>query len=355
MSYIQTLKNKLLNLLAEKAPISLLRSLGTIVTASKRVLRRRLLERKAAQLLSTVAETDKLVYSTVLGNAVKSLNEQYDLPSNTTDEMALTLLEANKRILDKLKPLFAVFGIQPITGPVGEVFVLRMNAGGNTEDQPMTVKSATMEVFRELVSAKYRKLTASWSVEAMQDMQMFHGVDVVNALIEALSSEVALEIANDLIDSVKAFSVAQKGDNVINTIRRQRIQIAKDTVRGMGNVAIASPDTIIQFFTDNGISIDNNTTFNEVLQYVGEFEGVRYYSSFASSLKDGGFILMYTGSAESTIDKPYVFSPYVLLMSNGVTADPLSFAPRINLYSRYGICVNKEEKFTLSNYSVFIQ
>lgn len=355
MSYIQTLKNKLLNLLAEKAPVSLLRYLGTIVTASKRVLRKRLLERKAAQLLSTVAETDKLVYSTVLDNAVKSLNEQYDLPNNTTDEMALTLLEANKRILDKLKPLFVVFGIQPITRPVGEVFVMRMKEDKNEQDELMTTKSVTMEVVKELVSAKSRKLTASWSLEAVQDMQMFHGVDVANALIEALSSEVALEIASDLIGSVKASSATQKGDTVLNTIRRQRIQIAKDTVRGMGNVAIASPDTIFQFFTDNGVSIDANTNFNEVLQYVGEFEGVSYYSSFAQSLKDGGFILMYTGSAESTIDKPYVFSPYALLMSNGVTVDPLSFVPRITLYSRYGICVNKEEKFTLSNYSVFIQ
>src|SRR6056300_1822706 len=130
-------------------------------------------------------------------------------------------------------------GVQPMTGPVGQIHTLRVrysdtvNAGANgatageealspfkiatsysgDETDPGKANSTSalegaagnqlsIQILKQTVEAKTRKLSARWTFEAAQDAQSMHGIDVEAEIMAALAQEITAEIDQEVLASL---------------------------------------------------------------------------------------------------------------------------------------------------------
>ena len=117
-------------------------------------------------------------------------------------------------------------GVQPMTGPVGQIHTLRVRysetGGGatagdealspfvlanNYAGSPDATASAegtpgrkmSIQILKETVEAKTRRLSARWTFEAAQDAEAMHGVDVEAEIMQALAQELLLRLTQEII------------------------------------------------------------------------------------------------------------------------------------------------------------
>ena len=123
-------------------------------------------------------------------------------------------------------------------------------------------RKMTIQVVSQAVEAGSRKLQAGWTIEAMQDLQAQHGLDLENEMTKALSAEIVQEIDNEIINDLLglAGTVANfdgslpavpgyyrptfVGDRLANLgvmINYVANEIARKTRRGAGNFIVVSP------------------------------------------------------------------------------------------------------------------
>ena len=129
-----------------------------------------------------------------------------------------------------------ILGVQPMTGPVGQIHTLRVRyadtAAGVTagtealgpfdlargyagdEVTPNGAAAATaalegapgnrlsIQILKETVEARTRKLSARWTFEAAQDAQAVHGIDIEAEIMQALAQEITVEIDQEMINTL---------------------------------------------------------------------------------------------------------------------------------------------------------
>ncbi|KKL55639.1 hypothetical protein LCGC14_2253400 [marine sediment metagenome] len=240
------------------------------------------------------------------------------------------------KVLDELIILREFVGIQPLQGPVGQIFKLRCK---KLEDS----KRMSLEVLLHVVEAKSRKLHARFTMEAAQDLKTQHGVDIEDEFLQALASETAhdiiAEILQDIQTKVKRVEFAN-GDQLGLHIQGAANDIAKKTRRGAGNFVILSIHSLALLrvtesstfvpMTDEEKSKYSSKSF---LQYVGILNGT--IKVFVDPFFEGDAIVGYKGGTGET-DCGLVYSPYVMIMSTGVVMDSLTFQPVVGFLTRYG-------------------
>jgi hypothetical protein len=274
-------------------------------------------------------------------------------------------------------------GVQPMTGPVGQIHTLRVRyaqtAGGATagdealspfklaqsySGSPDATAAAegtagnkmSIQILKETVEAKTRRLSARWTFEAAQDAEAMHGVDVEAEIMQALAQEIVVEIDQEIIGSLR--SLAGTGTNTIDfgalsgqsvyvgdrhaalaiEINRSANRIAARTRRGAGNYVVVSPEalTILQSASTSTFARTTEGSFEAPTntKFVGTLNGTVkvFVDNYAA---DGTDILVgYKGSSET--DAPAFYCPYVPLMSTGPVMDPNSFEPVVSFMTRYG-------------------
>jgi len=345
-------------------------------------------------LLEGLQGTKKSVMGVTLENTRKYLMESPTAGATSAGNVA-TLNRVILPVIRRVMPTVIaneLVGVQPMTGPVGQIHTLRVrysdtSAGanvlageealspfkiaasysGNASDAAAKASStATLEgvagnrmsiqILKQTVEAKTRKLSARWTFESAQDAQAQQGIDVEAEVMAALAQEITAEIDQEIIASLTtlAGSATQTYDQsqVSGTatfvgdehaalavqINRVSNLIAQRTRRGAGNYAVVSPFalTILQSATTSAFARTTEGTFEAPTntKFVGTLNGAMkiYVNSYA---QDSASILIgYKGASES--DAPAFYCPYIPLMSSGVVLDPSTFEPVVSFMTRYG-------------------
>jgi hypothetical protein len=212
-----------------------------------------------------------------------------------------------------------------------------------------------VQILKQVVEAKTRKLSARWTFEAAQDAQSMHGLDVEAEIMAALAQEITVEIDQEILGSLRSLAAtdfAYDQASVSGTatfvgdehaalavlINRSANLIAQRTRRGAGNWAVVSPAslTVLQSATTSAFARTTEGTFEAPTntKFVGTLNGAMrvYVDSYAS---DSTPVLVgYKGSSEA--DAAAFYCPYIPLMSSGVVLDPATFEPVVGFMTRYG-------------------
>ena len=116
----------------------------------------------------------------------------------------------------------------------------------------------SVQILKQTVEAKTRKLQARWTFEAAQDAQAMHGIDVEAEIMAALAQEITAEIDQEILLSLRTLAATEftynqaavsgtatfVGDEhaaLAVLINRTANLIAQRTRRGAGNYAVVSP------------------------------------------------------------------------------------------------------------------
>jgi hypothetical protein len=283
-----------------------------------------------------------------------------------------------------------IMGVQPMTGPVGQIHTLRVRyadnadnltagtealspfdiaraySGNNVDANPQAARTANLEgtpgnrlsiqIMKETVEAKSRKLSARWTFEAAQDADSVHGIDIEAEIMQALAQEITVEIDQEMLSKLRnlagpapvtydqsavsgtATYVGDEHAALAIMINNQANLVASRTRRSAANWAVVSPTTltILQSATTSSFArttegqfeaptntklagVLNNTMKVYVDQYAADSEAV---------------LLGYKGSTET--DAAAFYCPYIPLMSTGPVMDPSTFEPVVSFMTRYG-------------------
>jgi hypothetical protein len=216
-------------------------------------------------------------------------------------------------------------------------------------------RKINVQILKQVVEAKTRKLSARWTFEAAQDAQSMHGLDIEAEIMAALAQEITVEIDQEVLGSLRSLAAtdfAYDQASVSGTatfvgdehaalavlINRAANLIAQRTRRGAGNWAVVSPAalTVLQSATTSAFARTTEGTFEAPTntKFVGTLNGAMriYVDSYAS---DSTAVLVgYKGSSEA--DAAAFYCPYIPLMSSGVVLDPSTFEPVVGFMTRYG-------------------
>jgi len=343
-------------------------------------------------LLEGLNGNKKAVMASTLENTRKWLNETATAGSTSAGNVA-TLNRVILPVIRRVMPTVIaneIVGVQPMTGPVGQIHTLRVRyadssdgnevgeealspfkiaaaySGNATDATPKGAATAGLEgdagkrlsiqILKQTVEAKTRKLSARWTFEAAQDAQAQQGIDIEAEIMAALAQEITAEIDQEILASLRtlAGTAAEAYDqNAVSgtatfvgdehaalsvMINKVANNIAARTRRGAGNYAVVSPFalTVLQSATTSAFARTTEGTFEAPTntKMVGTLNGAMkvYVDAYAADSTD--VLVGYKGSSES--DAPAFYCPYIPLMSSGVVLDPSTFEPVVSFMTRYG-------------------
>ena len=226
----------------------------------------------------------------------------------------------------------------------------------------------SIQVLKQTVEAKTRKLSARWTFEAAQDAQSMHGLDVEAEIMQALAQEITAEIDQEIIASLTSLAGAatdtygQAGVSGTATfvgdehaalavlINKNANTIAARTRRGAGNWAVVSPTvlTVLQSATTSAFARTTEGPFEAPTntKFVGTLNGTMriYVNQYAAN---DNVLVGYKGSTET--DAAAFYCPYIPLMSSGTVLDPDSFEPVVSFMTRYGYVELSNQASSLGN------
>jgi hypothetical protein len=343
-------------------------------------------------LLEGLQGTRKSVMAVTLENTRKYLSESATAGATSAGNVA-TLIRVILPVIRRVMPTVIaneLVGVQPMTGPVGQIHTLRVRysesndnvvageealspfkiatsySGTGSDPAGKANTTATLEgsagrkmsiqILKQTVEAKTRKLSARWTFEAAQDAQAQQGIDIEAEIMAALAQEITAEIDQEVLNSLRTLAgnavesynqtqvsgtatfVGDEHAALAVQINRVANLIAQRTRRGAGNYAVVSPFalTILQSATTSAFARTTEGTFEAPTntKFVGTLNNAMrvYVDSYAS---DSTSVLVgYKGSSEA--DAAAFYCPYVPLMSSGVVLDPSTFEPVVSFMTRYG-------------------
>ena len=334
----------------------------------------------------------------VLENTRKYLKEAATTGASASGNIA-TLNRVILPVIRRVMPTVIaneIVGVQPMQGPVGQIHTLRVRyadsvtstaaapfdtdtVAGDEALSPFKIATAysgstttgradttaakegtggsqiSIQILKQPVEAKTRKLQARWTFEAAQDAESMHGIDVEAEIMAALAQEITAEIDQEVLGSLRSLAATEETFNqaaVSGTatyvgdehaalavlINRTANKIAQRTRRGAGNYAVVSPEalTVLQSASTSAFARTTEGTFEAPTntKFVGTLNGAMriYVDSYAA---DSTAVLVgYKGSSET--DAAAFYCPYVPLMSSGTVLDPSTFEPVVSFMTRYG-------------------
>jgi hypothetical protein len=347
-------------------------------------------------LLEGLQGSKRTNMSVVLNNTRNYLKESATTGGTAAGNIA-TLNRVILPVIRRVMPTVIaneLIGVQPMTGPVGQIHTLRVRYAESATDTSANPTSVTagdemlspfkiataysgnlatgradatasmegvagrkisVQILKQAVEAKTRKLSARWTFEAAQDAQSMHGIDVEAEIMAALAQEITSEIDQEILGSLRSLAATEEAYNqaaVSGTatfvgdehaalavlVNRVANKIAQRTRRGAGNWAVVSPTalTVLQSATTSAFARTTEGTFEAPTntKFVGTLNGAMkvYVDSYAN---DSTPVLVgYKGSSEA--DAPAFYCPYIPLMSSGVILDPATFEPTVSFMTRYG-------------------
>jgi len=354
-------------------------------------------------LLEGLSGNKKTTMSMVLENTKKYLIENATAGGTAAGNIA-TLNRVILPVIRRVMPTVIaneLVGVQPMTGPVAQIHTLRVRyaeqftsngtgqygtdtaigdealspfkiasgysgaASGATSSDGRAGVTGTLEgvpgrklnvqILKQPVEAKTRKLSARWTFEAAQDAQAMHGLDIEAEIMAALAQEITAEIDQEILYSLRSLAASEYTFNQATVsgtatfvgdehaalavlINKAANAIAQRTRRGAGNWCVVSPTvlTVLQSATTSAFARTTEGSFEAPTntKFVGTLNGAMrvYVDSYAD---DSIPVLVgYKGTSEA--DAAAFYCPYIPLMSSGVVLDPSTFEPVVGFMTRYG-------------------
>jgi hypothetical protein len=345
-------------------------------------------------LLEGLQGNKRSVMATTLENTRKYLAESATAGATSAGNIA-TLNRVILPVIRRVMPTVIaneLVGVQPMTGPVGQIHTLRVryadNYTGATGDSATAGEEAlspfkvaegysgntngkadstatkegtagnkmSIQILKQTVEAKTRKLSARWTFEAAQDAQAQQGIDIEAEIMAALAQEITAEIDQEVLRSLTTLSgtavltydqatvsgtatfVGDEHAALAVQINRASNLIAQRTRRGAGNWAVVSPFalTILQSATTSAFARTTEGTFEAPTntKFVGTLNSAMRIYVNGYGADSAPVLIGYKGSSES--DAAAFYCPYIPLMSSGVVLDPSTFEPVVSFMTRYG-------------------
>jgi hypothetical protein len=368
---------------------------------SQELLESRWGETKEA-LMEGLNGTKRNSMGVILENTRKYLKENASSGSTAAGNIA-TLNRVILPVIRRVMPTVIaneLVGVQPMTGPVGQIHTLRVRYAQSLTDSsaaatsvtagqealsPFTIaqaystvpkdtttatsytggstasmegnggKQISIQILKQAVEAKTRKLQARWTFESAQDAQAMHGIDVEAEIMAALAQEITAEIDQEILLSLRTLAATEFTYNQATVsgtatfvgdehaalavlINRVSNLIAQRTRRGAGNWAVVSSAalTVLQSATTSAFARTTEGTFEAPTntKFVGTLNGAMrvFVDSYAADTTP--VLVGYKGSSEA--DAAAFYCPYIPLMSSGVVLDPTTFEPVVSFMTRYG-------------------
>jgi hypothetical protein len=344
----------------------------------------------------------KAVMETVLENTKRGLTESASIGATSAGNIA-TLNKVILPVIRRVMPTVIaneLVGVQPMTGPVGQIHTLRVRyaetydaaVAGDEALSPFQIangysgnaatdraeatsvlegragRKLNIQVLKQTVEAKTRKLSARWTFEAAQDAQAMHGLDVEAEIMAALAQEITAEIDQEILASLGSLAGAASGtfdQNAVSgtatfvgdehaalavLINKVSNDIAARTRRGAGNWMVVSPTilTVLQAATTSAFARTTEGPFEAPTntKFVGTLNGSMrvYVNQYAT---DDNILIGYKGSNET--DAAAFYCPYIPLMSSGTVLDPNTFEPVVSFMTRYGYVELSNQASSLGN------
>jgi hypothetical protein len=368
----------------------------------------------------------------ILENTKRHLTETATAGATASTGVA----QLNKVILPVLRRVMPtvianeIVGVQPMQGPIAQIHTLRVKYNANTDHASTQLQvnpgggnltigtnaealspaqiaagysgvdagtsgagdttsglegkagnTMSIEILRQTVEAKTRKLSARWTFEAAQDAQSQQGIDVEAEIMAALAQEITAEIDQEVIGSLRALATAGSTAFGANTeaydqaavsgtatyvgdehaalavaINRVANKIAQRTRRGAGNWAVVSPTalTMLQSASTSAFARTTEGTFEAPTntKFVGTLNSSMrvYVDSYAADTE--AVLVGYKGSSEA--DAAAFYCPYVPLMSSGVVLDPATLEPLVGFMTRYGYVELSQTASSLGNAADYV-
>ena len=365
-------------------------------------------------LLEGLQGTRRNNMGVMLENTRRSLMEAVTAGSTAAGQIA-TLNRVILPIIRRVMPTVIaneIVGVQPMTGPVAQIHTLRVRysdtvsattatdgaTAGDEALSPFRIATAysgnsstsradstsalegvpgnkiNVQILKQVVEAKTRKLSARWTFEAAQDAQAMHGIDVEAEIMAALAQEITVEIDQEILASLRSLSgttysfnqaavsgtatfVGDEHAALAVMINRAANLIAQRTRRGAANWAVVSPEvlTVLQSATTSAFARTTEGTFEAPTntKFVGTLNGAMkiYVDSYAGTGTD--VLIGYKGTSEA--DAAAFYCPYVPLMSSGVILDPATFEPVVGFMTRYGYVELTNTASSLGNAADYLE
>lgn len=365
-------------------------------------------------LLEGLQGSKRSTMAVILENTKKHLMENATAGATAVGNVA-TLNRVILPVIRRVMPTVIaneIVGVQPMTGPVAQIHTLRVRyadsvgAGTSGADaavaggealSPFNIATAysgastgkatststlegvpgnriNVQILKQVVEAKTRKLSARWTFEAAQDAQSMHGLDVEAEIMAALAQEITVEIDQEILGSLRSLAgqtytynqatvsgtatfVGDEHAALAVLINRAANLIAQRTRRGAGNWAVVSSAalTVLQSATTSAFARSTEGTFEAPTntKFVGTLNGAMriYVDGYASDSTN--VLVGYKGSSEA--DAAAFYCPYVPLMSSGVVLDPATFEPVVGFMTRYGYVELSNTASSLGNAADYLE
>lgn len=364
----------------------------------------------------TVNDSKARMMETILENTRRAVLSPNMLTESATSGStnAANIATLNKVILPVIRRVMPtvianeIIGVQPMQGPVAQIHTLRVRyantAGGavagtealspfqiyrgygGNESTTMPAGAQTsflegvpgnqisVQILKETVEAKTRRLSATWTIESAQDAEAQQGIDIQAEIMAALAQEITTEIDQEILwrlrrlpgapavtyDQSQVSGVATYvGDQhaaLAILINNEANMIASRTRRGPANWAVVSTTalTILQSATTSSFARTTEGQFEAPTntKYVGTLNNAMrvYVDTYAATTAP--VLIGYKGSGE--LDAAAYYCPYVPLTSSGIVTNPDTFQPTVSFITRYGFLELTNSSNSLGNSADFL-
>jgi hypothetical protein len=238
------------------------------------------------------------------------------------------------------------------------------NAASQTD---IVIPEFNIQMKSDTISAKTKKLKASWTPEFSQDLNAFQSIDaeaeVTSLMSEYISLEIDLEILDMLIQNAPtteywSAKVGQEfeGGNFGNNnnaglyytkmswfqtigVKMQKISnaIHQKTLRGGANFMVISPTvaTVLESIPGFAADTDGDATkanYSMGVQKVGSLNS-RYKVYKNPYMLENTILMGFRGN--QFLETGAVYAPYIPIITTPLVYDPETFTPRKGIMTRY--------------------
>jgi hypothetical protein len=264
---------------------------------------------------------------------------------------------------------------QPTNDDRGDFEAKPVSNTNRNIDTDLAIPEIELQMRSIPVTAKTRKLKASWSPEFAQDLNAYHSVDAEAELTAMLSEYVSMEIDLEILDmlisaastteywSAKVGQEWNSGTNAFTTsqfngqayiqgtwfatlgTKFQKVsnEIHRKTLRGGANFLVTSPtvSTILESIPGYAADTDGEKVkYAMGVQKVGALTS-RYQVYKNPYMTENTVLMGFRGS--QFLETGAVYAPYIPLMLTPLVYDPNNFTPRRGVMTRYAKVVTRPE------------
>jgi len=265
------------------------------------------------------------------------------------------------------------YSIQPTNDNRNDFESTGVDANNRNLDTDLNIPEIELQMRSIPVTAKTRKLKASWTPEFAQDLNAYHSVDAEGELTAMLSEYVSMEIDLEILDMLisaaatteywsakvgqewtgAGFAPSQfNGQAYIQgtwfatlgtKLQKVSNQIHAKTLRGGANFLVCSPDVSTILESIPGYAADGDGSKSKYamgVQKVGAMTS-RYEVYKNPYMQENTVLMGFRGS--QFLETGAVYAPYIPLMLTPLVYDPKNFIPRRGVMTRYAKVVTRPE------------